>query len=107
MLPITAKDTSKHASKEQTYDETSRVDLHLWVTSVLALTRSGLLTNSVSIRAVKKSRRTIMRKRMKKKLRSCPLCKPHKTGGENRWSAKERDRLERAERQMRNARASS
>lgn len=29
MLPITAKDTSKHASKEQTYDETSRVDLHL------------------------------------------------------------------------------
>lgn len=44
-----------------------------------------------------------MRKRLKKKKRSCPLCKPYKTGGENRWSIKERDRLERAEREVRNA----
>jgi len=45
-----------------------------------------------------------MRKRLKKKKRSCPLCKPHKMRGENRWSPKERDRLERAERQMKEAR---
>lgn len=42
-----------------------------------------------------------MRKRIKKKKRSCPLCKPHKTGGANRWKAKELDRLERDERDMR------
>lgn len=30
-----------------------------------------------------------MRKRLKKKKRSCPLCKPHKTGGTNRWKVKE------------------
>lgn len=41
-----------------------------------------------------------MRKRFKKKLRSCPMCKPHKTGGSNRWNPKELDRLKRAERQM-------
>ena len=33
----------------------------------------------------------------------CPLCKPHKTGGENRWKPKERDALDRAERESRNA----
>ena len=46
-----------------------------------------------------------MRKRLKKKKkkRSCPLCKPHKTGGENRWKPKERDALDRAEREARNA----
>ena len=42
-----------------------------------------------------------MRKRIKKKKRSCPLCKPHKTGGSNRWKAKELDRLERDERMCR------
>jgi len=26
-----------------------------------------------------------MRKRLKKKKRSCPLCKPHKMEGANRW----------------------
>lgn len=45
-----------------------------------------------------------MRKRLKKKLRSCPMCKPHKTRGANRWNVKELDRLERAERQMKDAR---
>jgi len=30
-----------------------------------------------------------MRKKLKKKKRSCPLCKPHKMGGANRWKAKE------------------
>ena len=45
-----------------------------------------------------------MRKRIKKKKRSCPLCKPHKTGGANRWNVKEHDRLERAERQMKDVR---
>lgn len=44
-----------------------------------------------------------MRKRLKKKKRSCPLCKPYKMRGENRWKPKERDALERAERETRNA----
>lgn len=30
-----------------------------------------------------------MRKRFKKKRRSCGLCKPHKRGLDKRWSAKE------------------
>ncbi|MEW6584109.1 MAG: hypothetical protein AB1442_00690 [Nitrospirota bacterium] len=30
---------------------------------------------------------------MKKKKRSCPLCKPHKMGGDNRWKPKEYDRM--------------
>lgn len=30
-----------------------------------------------------------MRKRYKNKLRSCPLCKPHKTNGAKRWKIKE------------------
>jgi len=30
-----------------------------------------------------------MRKRYKKKLRSCPLCKPHKTRGAKRWKVKD------------------
>lgn len=30
-----------------------------------------------------------MRKQYKKKLRSCPMCKPHKTQGSNRWKNKE------------------
>ncbi|MGO9104878.1 MAG: hypothetical protein ACLQDH_02040 [Dissulfurispiraceae bacterium] len=29
------------------------------------------------------------RKRLKKKKRSCPLCKPNKTGGALRWKDKE------------------
>ena len=42
-----------------------------------------------------------MRKRLKKKKRSCSLCKPHKMHAANRWKVKELDRLERAEREMR------
>lgn len=30
-----------------------------------------------------------MRKRLKKKKRSCVLCKPHKMGWANRWKAKD------------------
>jgi len=30
-----------------------------------------------------------MRKRLKKKKKSCPLCKPHKMKGTNRWKPKE------------------
>lgn len=35
-----------------------------------------------------------MRKRLKKKKRSCPLCKPHKMGGTNRWKAKELSQIQ-------------
>jgi len=30
-----------------------------------------------------------MRKKFKKKKRSCGLCKPHKVGWSNRWTAKD------------------
>jgi hypothetical protein len=60
--------------------------------------------NSVSTPGDAKWRTRIMRKRLKKKLRSCPMCKPHKTQGANRWKTKELDRLERAEREMKEAR---
>jgi len=39
-----------------------------------------------------------MRKRLKKKKRSCPLCKPHKMGGVNRWKAKELGKIKEFER---------
>ena len=42
-----------------------------------------------------------MRKRLKRKKRSCALCKPHKMGGENRWNPKEFARLEQAEAEIR------
>jgi hypothetical protein len=32
-----------------------------------------------------------MRKQLKNKRRSCPLCKPHKTGHSNRWKPKEHE----------------
>jgi len=35
-----------------------------------------------------------MRKRLKKKKRSCALCKPHKMKGDIRWKAKELVNLE-------------
>jgi len=35
-----------------------------------------------------------MRKRLKKKRRSCAMCKPHKMQWENRWKPKDRARLE-------------
>lgn len=34
-----------------------------------------------------------MRKRLKKKKRSCPLCKPHKMKWTNRWKTKEFARI--------------
>lgn len=34
-----------------------------------------------------------MRKQMKKKKRSCGLCKPHKKGMDNRWKYKDREEL--------------
>ena len=30
-----------------------------------------------------------MRKRIKKKLHSCALCKPHKTAGDCRWTSRD------------------
>lgn len=41
-----------------------------------------------------------MRKRMKKKARSCRMCKPHKMGLENRWNQKERVRLTESEKEI-------
>jgi hypothetical protein len=44
-----------------------------------------------------------MRKQYKKKARSCPLCKPHKMHIENRWKVKDKDRMERDEKEVRDA----
>lgn len=44
-----------------------------------------------------------MRKAMKKKLRSCPTCKPNKTGGGLRWKTKEFSALRLAEGEIRDA----
>jgi len=44
-----------------------------------------------------------MRKRYKRKLRSCGLCKPHKRGVENRWKPKAFASIRSAEREIRNA----
>ena len=41
-----------------------------------------------------------MRKRLKKKLRSCALCKPHKMGRDNRWKPKEAALLSEAEKEL-------
>lgn len=40
-----------------------------------------------------------MRKRLKKKARSCPLCKPHKMRGSNRWKIKELAKLKEFEKE--------
>ncbi len=42
-----------------------------------------------------------VRKQYKSKRRACGLCKPHKRGWDQRWTAKEGQRLENAEREMR------
>lgn len=42
-----------------------------------------------------------MRKNLKRKRRSCGLCKPHKTGIQRRWTPKEFDARTRAEREIR------
>ena len=39
-----------------------------------------------------------MRKRLKKKLHSCAMCKPHKMHGANRWSIKDEAKLKEFER---------
>lgn len=44
-----------------------------------------------------------MRKQLKKKQRSCAMCKPHKMRGANRWKVKDHDRLLRDERDCREA----
>ena len=44
-----------------------------------------------------------MRKRLKRKLRSCPLCKSFKMHGSNRWKLKEFDKLVRMEKEIREA----
>jgi hypothetical protein len=38
-----------------------------------------------------------MRKRLKKKKRSCAMCKPHKMGGDNRWKPRDNEALKRFE----------
>lgn len=40
-----------------------------------------------------------MRKRLKKKRKSCSLCKMHKMGASNRWNPKEEFRLKLFERE--------
>lgn len=47
-----------------------------------------------------------MRKRLKKKLRSCTLCKPHKMGWDNRWKPKQASLLADAEKEMDRAKKS-
>ena len=41
-----------------------------------------------------------MRKRYKKKARSCALCKPHKMHGANRWKKKELESLKIFEKEL-------
>lgn len=42
-----------------------------------------------------------MRKQYKRKLKSCPLCKPHKTGDAIRWTKKEQLAMKLAEKEIR------
>jgi len=42
-----------------------------------------------------------MRKQLKKKKRSCALCKPFKMAKANRWSLKDKDALKRDEAEIR------
>jgi hypothetical protein len=44
-----------------------------------------------------------MRKRMKLKKRSCPMCKPHKMGHDCRWKPKEMQAIRLAEQAIKNA----
>jgi hypothetical protein len=41
-----------------------------------------------------------MRKTYKNKLRSCPLCKPHKRNAAKRWKTRDMDILRRTEKQI-------
>ena len=42
-----------------------------------------------------------MRKRLQKKLHSCPMCKAHKMHGANRWKPKELQKLKESEKECR------
>lgn len=44
-----------------------------------------------------------MRKRLKRKKRSCALCKPHKMAKANRWTAGDLDRMISDEKEIKNA----
>jgi len=44
-----------------------------------------------------------MRKALKRKLRSCALCKPHKMGGAQRWKNRDLQALREAEKTARRA----
>ena len=44
-----------------------------------------------------------MRKRLKKKKRSCALCKPHKMAKATRWKAGDLDRLVHDEKEIKSA----
>ncbi|MCL4536948.1 MAG: hypothetical protein M1610_05100 [Nitrospirae bacterium] len=48
-----------------------------------------------------------MRKQYKTKKRSCGLCKPYKKGWDNRWKAKDRGAMCRAEQEIKVASESS
>ena len=43
-----------------------------------------------------------MRKRLKDKIRSCAMCKPHKKKWANRWKLKDFDLIVRSEREIKN-----
>jgi hypothetical protein len=45
----------------------------------------------------------VARKRYKKKVRACGLCKPHKTGRSSRWSPRELQRLRQFEQTLQRA----
>ena len=42
-----------------------------------------------------------MRKQLKKKKRSCAMCKPYKMAKANRWTSKDKDSLKRDEEEIR------
>jgi len=39
----------------------------------------------------------------RRKRRSCPMCKPNKTGGAPRWTDKELDKIQRMEKEAKDA----
>jgi len=43
-----------------------------------------------------------MRKRLKRKKRSCPMCKPHKMGWENRWKPKDEFKIKLMDKEIKN-----
>ena len=58
------------------------------------------MTSADSLKGIfGQSLKTNMRKQLKKKKRSCSLCKPHKMKIENRWKAKEKQDLKEFEKE--------